>query len=129
MAVSREKRSIFGSWHAPALSLLDGVPPRCVFSAHHLELELGDLCDLLRVVDDSVSLSVLKSFGKMAVAGQPLLGIGLHLEIRPSGELVVQNVKPGFDAEAKGLCEWTEPNYAPPCRCKCVESAVKVCSP
>jgi len=33
------------------------------------------------------------------------LGIGLHLETKANGEQAVRDVKPGFDAEAKGLCE------------------------
>lgn len=41
----------------------------------------------------------------MAAPASPAqqLGIGLHLETRPNGEQVVQNVKPGYDAEAKGI--------------------------
>jgi hypothetical protein len=34
------------------------------------------------------------------------LGIGLHLETKANGEQLVRDVKPGFDAEAKGLCEF-----------------------
>jgi hypothetical protein len=30
------------------------------------------------------------------------LGIGLHIETKPSGEQIIANVKPGYDAEAKG---------------------------
>jgi hypothetical protein len=36
----------------------------------------------------------------------PQLGIGLHIETKPSGEQIIANVKPGYDAEAKGNTEF-----------------------